>query len=112
MHCPLCKAEFRQDFSTCSDCNVELVPTWAEASAASVSLWKGDTQKELDRILGALDGEQIPTHFREIVNYNWRIQILGIPIGRVVPLLNTRFGFFAGILSERGWLRALANPLA
>jgi hypothetical protein len=81
MYCPLCKAEFRQDFSTCSDCNVELVPTWAEASAASVSLWKGDTQKELDRILGALDGEQIPTHFREIVNYNWRIQILGIPIG-------------------------------
>ena len=65
----------------CSGCHVELVPTRAQATAAGVRLWKGDWQKDLDRILAALDRDEIPSHFREIVNYNWRIEILGIPIG-------------------------------
>ena len=81
MFCPLCQCEYRDGFMECSDCHVELVPTRAQATAAGVRLWKGDRQKDLDRILVALDGGQIPSHFREIVNYNWRIEILGIPIG-------------------------------
>ena len=56
MFCPLCQSEFRDGFMACSD-------------------------RHVDRILIALDGDQIPSHFREIVNYNWRIEIFGIPIG-------------------------------
>ena len=81
MFCPLCQSEFREGFAECSDCHVELVPSRAQATVAGVRLWKGDRQKDLDRILGALDRDQIPSHFREIVNYNWRIEIFGIPIG-------------------------------
>jgi hypothetical protein len=81
MFCPLCQSEFREGFVESSDCHVALVGTLAEASSGSVRLWKGNRQKELDRILSAPDGEQIHSHFREIVNYNWRIEIFGIPIG-------------------------------
>jgi hypothetical protein len=81
MFCPLCQSEFRDGVTECSDCHVSLVLARREAAAASVRLWKGNRQKELDRILSALDGVQIPSHFREIVNYNWQMQILGIPIG-------------------------------
>jgi len=81
MFCPLCQCEYRDGFTECNGCHVELVPTRAEATAAGVRLWKGDRQKDFDRILAALDRDQIPSHFREIVNYNWRIEIFGIPIG-------------------------------
>jgi hypothetical protein len=81
MFCPLCRSEFRDGFTECSDCHVALVPTSEEASASSVRLWKGDRQKELDRILAALDDAKIPAHYKEIVNSISRFEIFGIPIG-------------------------------
>ncbi len=33
-------------------------------------------------------------------------------LGRGVPPLNMRFGYFARISNARGWQRALFNPLA
>jgi hypothetical protein len=69
MFCPLCQSEFREGFAECSDCQVALVPTSAEASAAGIVLWKGDRQKELDRVLAALDDAKIPSHYKELVNY-------------------------------------------
>jgi hypothetical protein len=81
MFCPLCQSEFREGFTECGECHVALMGTLTEASAARTRLWKGERQKELDRILRALDGAQIPSHFREIVNSNWQMRILGIPIG-------------------------------
>lgn len=81
MYCPLCMSEFREGFTDCSECHIGLAGTLKEASAARTRLWKGDRQKELDRILSALDGAQIASHFREVVNSNWQMRILGIPIG-------------------------------
>ena len=81
MYCPLCEAEFRDGFTMCSDCHVALVSTLEEAQAQRVRLWKGTRQEKLDRILGALDAQQVPSHFKEIVNMRPRISIMGIPIG-------------------------------
>jgi len=32
MYCPQCKAEYRQGFTRCSDCDVELVENYLEAA--------------------------------------------------------------------------------
>jgi hypothetical protein len=81
MFCPLCKAEFRQGFTTCSDCHISLVATQEEANAVAVGrLWIGGSQRTLDRILKALDGQSIPSRFKEIVNVRPQVSVLGIPI--------------------------------
>lgn len=85
MFCPLCRSEFREGFTEYSDCEVALVETFAEASSRSARLWKGDRQSELDRILATLDGAKIPCHYKEIVNANLQMNILGIPIGPQKP---------------------------
>jgi hypothetical protein len=81
MFCPLCEAEYRDGFATCSDCRVALVHSPAEARSGRRKLWKGDRQTYLDRILKELDSASIPSHFKELVNLNTRARILGIPIG-------------------------------
>jgi hypothetical protein len=81
MFCPLCEAEYRDGFTTCSDCRLALVHSSAEAHSVRSKLWKGDRQSYLDRILAELDSENIPSHFKELVNLNTRARILGIPIG-------------------------------
>jgi hypothetical protein len=66
MFCPLCKAEYRQGFSTCSDCQIPLVATQAEAKAVAVHrLWTGDNRKQFEGILDALLGAGIPLRSRE-----------------------------------------------
>lgn len=81
MDCPLCEAEFRDGFTMCRDCHVALVSTLVEAQSAHVPCWKGTRPEKLDRILGALDAQQLPLHFKEIVNMRPQISIMGIPIG-------------------------------
>jgi hypothetical protein len=68
MYCPLCKAEFRQGFSTCSDCHIPLVATQKEAAAVTVDrLWTGDDRKSFESILDALPDAGIPFHSRESI---------------------------------------------
>ncbi len=68
MFCPLCKAEFRQGFTTCSDCHIGLVATSEEATAVAVErLWTGDNRKRMGRILDSLAAAQIPFHSRELL---------------------------------------------
>jgi|SRR5215472_11240758 len=80
MFCPLCKAEFRDGVTKCSDCHVALVATASEAQSAAELLWKGISQRTLDRVLAALDARNIPSRYKEIVNAAPQLTILGIPI--------------------------------
>jgi hypothetical protein len=80
MFCPLCRAEFRPGFTECSDCYVPLMPTLAEAAAASVQLWKGSDEEELNRILAALDAQEILSHFKERVRGGAGLIVMGIPL--------------------------------
>jgi len=90
MFCPQCKAEYRQGFTRCADCDVELV--WelpanaivAHESAATgdpeedpfCSFWKGDDPRIHAEICELLDKESIPhktvrrqDHLFHISNY-------------------------------------------
>ena len=80
MFCPLCQSEYREGFSECAECHVQLVTSREEAQASSVRLWKGSRQSLLDKILGALDAQSIPAHFKEIVNTSPQIAVFGIPL--------------------------------
>jgi hypothetical protein len=66
MFCPLCKAEDRQGFSTCSDCHIPLVATQAEAAAIEADrLWTSDDRKKFGSIVDALLDARIPFDSRE-----------------------------------------------
>ena len=68
MFCPLCKAEYRQGFSTCSDCHIPLVTTQEEATAVEVDrLWIGDDRRKFERILDGLSDACIPFRSQESV---------------------------------------------
>jgi len=74
MFCPVCKAEYRQGFTRCADCDVELV---LELPAAAIvphaaaapgdpeedpfcSFWTGDDPRILAELSGLLEKEGIP----------------------------------------------------
>ena len=66
MYCPLCKAEYRQGFTTCSDCQIALVATQQEADSVAVDrLWTGDNRKKMEKILDGLMDAEIPFRSRE-----------------------------------------------
>ena len=86
MFCPLCQSEFREGITECSDCHVQLVDSSEQALSSSELLWKGIWQTSLDKILAALDGESIPSYFKEILNTTHQIPFLGI---RLTPPKDT-----------------------
>jgi len=91
MYCPLCDAEYRQGFTTCSDCHTELVATLEGAEAARMRFWRGTREEKLARILGALGEGQIPYHYKEIAKGHLNLRILGIPIGGRKPLVQIEY---------------------
>ncbi len=68
MFCPLCKAEYREGFYRCSDCDVELVHFLAEPPAEEAPdeplelLWRGQDPVLFTAVLGALNDAQIAHH--------------------------------------------------
>jgi hypothetical protein len=67
MYCPLCKSEFREGFSECSDCHIALVSSQAEAAGVAADLvWKGDNRERCNRVLDVLTGAGIPFHSKEL----------------------------------------------
>ena len=67
MFCPLCKAEYREGFTRCADCNVELVPALEDEAAAEPEepiavLWQGEDPVLFTAITSALRDAQIEFH--------------------------------------------------
>ena len=67
MFCPLCKAEYRQGYTRCKDCDVELVPQMNSRSAAphaeyesALLLWRGGDPATYAALVGRLREEFIP----------------------------------------------------
>lgn len=68
MFCPLCKSEFRDGFSKCSDCQIALVSSRAEAEGVATDLaWKGDNRERCNRVLDTLTDAGIPFHSKELL---------------------------------------------
>jgi len=70
MFCPLCKAEYREGFYRCADCDVDLVhflaePPAEEAPGESLELlWRGQDPVLFTAVLSALNDAQIAHHDR------------------------------------------------
>ncbi len=70
MFCPLCKAEYREGFYRCADCDVDLVnslpqPPAEEAPVESLRLlWRGQDPVLFTAVVSALNDAQIAHHDR------------------------------------------------
>ena len=95
MYCPLCKAEFRDGFTHCSDCHTSLVPTKQEADCQTVArVWRGGSKSELESVLTALQQAEIPLLFREHPNVGPAVRaglLSLLPLGRPHPTYDTEF---------------------
>jgi hypothetical protein len=114
MFCPVCKAEYRQGFTRCADCDVELVyelPTGAVVPIEPIeagdpeedpfcSFWKGDDPRvhaELCELLGE-KGIPCKTVRRQDHLFNWNIKSafeIGVPFsqfGRAEAAIKEAYG--------------------
>ena len=87
MFCPLCQAESREGFVTCDDCHADLVSSREEAAASSVQVWQGERQSSLDKILAALDANDIRAHFEKQVDVSLHMRSLGMPLAQIKPTI-------------------------
>jgi len=83
MYCPLCKAEYREEFLRCSDCKLDLVQTYEEAQAIQVmQLWEGASLSKFNAVVSALDDANIPNRAESSASPAWRgyVKILALII--------------------------------
>jgi hypothetical protein len=67
MFCPVCKAEYREGFTRCSECDTNLVASLGSSESSArregpVLAWRGDDPVALSRVLAALQEAQIPSY--------------------------------------------------
>ena len=82
MFCPVCKSEYREGFTKCSDCDVDLVEHLPDDSGGSGSsdlavAWRGSDPSAYSAALAALQDAEIPT--QEIANHDQVAWGLAIP---------------------------------
>jgi hypothetical protein len=101
MFCPVCKAEYRQGFTRCADCDVELVYELPAAAIVPVepvdpgdpeedpfcSFWKGDDPRVHAELCELLGEEGIPhkTIRRQDHLFNWNTKSafeIGVPFSQ------------------------------
>jgi hypothetical protein len=59
MFCPFCKSEYREGFTKCSDCDVDLVRQLADDSEVKEPLWAGQDASVRDAICDRLHAAKI-----------------------------------------------------
>jgi hypothetical protein len=59
MFCPVCESEYREGFTKCSDCGVDLVKQLADDSEAKEPLWAGQDASVRSAICEKLDAAKI-----------------------------------------------------
>jgi len=131
MICPLCKAEYRQGFTRCADCDVDLVytiPTTESYRASPTaspgesdedpfcSIWQGDDSRIHAELCSVLDDASIAhktvrrqDHLFNLSNY--RAFQIGVPFSmyeRAEAAIAEAFDLDA---SDRGAVEALGTPL-
>ena len=70
MFCPLCKAEYREGFTRCASCDVDLVPSWplegvVEPKGNLVLLWRGREFAFFSQLAHVLGEASIACHVRK-----------------------------------------------
>ncbi len=118
MFCPLCKAEYREGFYRCADCDVDLVNFLEEPPREDVKvardeplklLWRGQDPVVLTVILNALHEEQIPCHDLAIQDTEG-LSSSPFRVGRATPGLEIRV-FRSDLERAQRVLEAVLEPL-
>lgn len=86
MFCPLCKAEYREGFTRCADCDVDLAPSLPSSAAGApeedlVLVWKGTDAAFFGQLVHSLDGAGITCHARRRQLYTPEEYFAGPGIG-------------------------------
>ena len=104
MICPQCKAEYRQGFARCTDCDADLIPNLRETGEADsipertgtlVRLWEGEDLALHLRLREALEEAGIPFYDQPLGSY--------LSLHRYEPLpvySRPRLGFELAVLSS------------
>ena len=69
-YCPLCRAEYREGFETCTTCSAHLVASQHTEKALANPprlLWRGRNSNEFGVVTGALGDAQIPANAQEAI---------------------------------------------
>jgi hypothetical protein len=69
MVCPLCKAEFREGFTQCNDCKLDLVGKAEAERIPVVRIWKGWYQPKAEKLACALADEGVPCRLNVDIRY-------------------------------------------
>jgi hypothetical protein len=91
MFCPVCKAEYRDGFTRCSDRDVNLVSSLTPAEPKGVAegasvVWYGDDPVAFSCVLAALEDAGIPTYqLTEHYHLTMRPPMSGPRYGIYVP---------------------------
>jgi len=119
MFCPLCKAEYRQGFTRCADCDVELVPSLPAAPAPPaeppplhgdlVLLWRGRELAFFSQLVHALHEVGIACHGRTrvlhspeecfevpLVGNEYEVQVLERDLPAARQMMDEQSRLFAG----------------
>jgi hypothetical protein len=67
MFCPVCKAEYREGFTLCPDCDTNLVTSLDSSKSFAAAerpllAWRGNDPVAFSRVLAALRDAEIPTY--------------------------------------------------
>jgi hypothetical protein len=95
MYCPVCKAEYRAEFSQCSDCHVALVPELSteDSPYSYVVVWRGEDIVVHDQLCDELEGagiEYADTPLEVLLRKSWDWDPFNLS-------LNPRFGFVVSV---------------
>lgn len=82
MFCPLCKAEYREGFHRCAECDVDLVDSLVkenmEEDDKAELVWRGSDPVAVSRVLGSLRGAGIPYFVKQTSEH----LVFGLAIAR------------------------------
>jgi hypothetical protein len=111
MYCPQCKAEYRQGFTRCSDCDVELAENYVEAVRHPLAKKVAVSEEYGSRLWGGSD----PHFYMELLSSLWnkKVACYGAPENPPVPKAMKRSGLGS---SDHGgfevWVSEEELPLA
>lgn len=98
MFCPLCKAEYKMEVTSCADCRAAIVPSREVANRAPISvLWQGYNQDHFGKLFDALRQAQIPCHGRSRAHSAGVLSFLPMALDRFF-LRNAR-----DVTKQMGW---------
>jgi len=118
MFCPLCKAEYREDFTSCSDCHLALCSENEARATPTMIFSRSSNEKGVIAVAAALDEAGIPFRFAsEIKSVNGPLNIIlrrraAFTLWAKVTILEKDFERAQGVAAYEDETQAPSEPEA